>query len=222
LPVRVLLLPVRLALVPLALALHVMRRATGGRPWLPLILLAGCGIIALHATTLQLNRTIAERDVDVAKLERSTATLRSEVSRLGAPDRITRAAGLLGMVPADPQGVSYLSSGDADAAKAAKMVVPPNATWQPSPNPSAQNGDAPDADGDAATGAGPATGTGVTGASPTAGVAGATGTTGTTGPEGATGTTGATGTDGATGTTGAEGTAGGEPPAGTGAGTPDG
>ncbi|MGE4426269.1 MAG: hypothetical protein AB7G37_07450 [Solirubrobacteraceae bacterium] len=215
----------RLVLVPLALALHVMRRATGGRPWLPLILLAGCGIIALHATTLQLNRTIAERDVEVAKLERSTATLRSEVSGLGAPSRIIETAATLGMVAADPQGVSYLDAGDADPGKAARMIVPPNAAWQPSPNPSAQNGNAPEPT-DGTDGAAAATAAGPTDGSGTAGPA-IPEASGTTTPDGeASGVTGAatpaTGTGTSQGT--APGTSAGTPSSGTtGTGvTPDG
>ncbi|MDO9409722.1 MAG: hypothetical protein Q7T67_15010, partial [Patulibacter sp.] len=224
--VRLALIPVRLALVPVRIAISVLARLTGGRPWLVMILALGCGVIALHAATLQTNQTVAARDLEINKLERETATLRNDVAGLRSTDRVAAFGSSQGMVIADPEGVGYLDARKADAGRSAGMLAPPSADWKPAPNPSEQNGDATDDAEGAAPGtggvAGPAADPSTAGAAaaptpstPTPSAPAATGTqsaSGTTGTQDSTGTTGTAGTTGggaATGTTGTAGTTGG-------------
>lgn len=165
LPLRLALLPIRLALIPLRLAGLVLGRITGGRPWLALVLVLGCGVIFLHAATLKTNQLIEQRDAKISALERSTASLRNSVAELGSTDRVSRVGREAGMVFPDPEGVGYLDASKARAERAAKTFGPPSATWLPAPNRSSQNGDALNEDGTVADdGLGGATGEAVTGA----------------------------------------------------------
>lgn len=145
--VRLALLPIRLALIPLRLLGLVLGRLTGGRPWLALILVLGCGVIFLHAATLKTNQLIDKRDTQISALERSTASLRNEVAELGSTDRISRVGREAGMVFPDPEGVGYLNAGNADVGRAIRTFGPPSPDWQPAPNPSTQNGDVLNPDG---------------------------------------------------------------------------
>lgn len=147
LALRLALLPIRLALIPLRLAGLVLGRITGGRPWLALVLVLGCGVIFLHAATLKTNQLIEQRDAKISALERSTASLRNSVAELGSTDRVSRVGREAGMVFPDPEGIGYLDARKAKAERAAKTFGPPAATWLPAPNPSSQNGDALNEDG---------------------------------------------------------------------------
>ncbi len=125
----------------LLLGVIIAWRITGGRPWLALVLVLGCGVIFVHAATLKVNQQIEKRDQEISALERSTAELRNSVAELGATDRVSRIGREAGMVFPDPEGIGYLSARRSSAAKAAQTFGPPAATWQPAPNPSTQNGD---------------------------------------------------------------------------------
>lgn len=144
---RLALLPISLALVPLRLAGLVLGRITGGRPWLALVLVLGCGVIFLHAATLKTNQLIERRDAEISELERSTASLRNSVAELGSTDRVSRVGREAGMVFPDPEGIGYLDASKVRAERAAKAFGPPSASWLPAPNRSSQNGDALNADG---------------------------------------------------------------------------
>lgn len=150
LALRLALLPIRLALVPLRLAGLVLGRITGGRPWLALVLVLGCGVIFLHAATLKTNQLIEQRDAKISALERSTAELRNSVAELGSTDRVSRVGREAGMVFPDPEGIGYLDASKARAERAAKAFGPPSASWLPAPNRSSQNGDAVNEDGSVA------------------------------------------------------------------------
>lgn len=164
LALRLALLPIRLALVPLRLAGMVLGRITGGRPWLALVLVLGCGVIFLHAATLKTNQLIEQRDAQISELERSTASLRNSVAELGSTDRVSRVGREAGMVFPDPEGIGYLDASKARAERAAKAFGPPSATWLPAPNRSSQNGDALNEDGTVADdGLGGTAGAAVTG-----------------------------------------------------------
>ncbi|MGX6450279.1 hypothetical protein ACVU7I_19740, partial [Patulibacter sp. S7RM1-6] len=140
---RLALLPLRLALVPVRLCTMALGRITGGRPWLALVLVLGCGVIALHAATLQTNQAITARETTIGALERRTAALRNEVAELGSPDRVTTYGRQAGMVIPDPEGIGYIDAGRVDARRAAQAIAPPSADWKPAPNVSEQNGDDP-------------------------------------------------------------------------------
>lgn len=196
LALRLALLPIRLALIPLRLAGLVLGRITGGRPWLALVLVLGCGVIFLHAATLKTNQLIQQRDAEISALERSTAELRNSVAELGSTDRISRVGREAGMVFPDPEGVGYLDARKARAERAAKTFGPPSASWLPAPNRSSQNGDSLNEDGSVADG-----GLGGTAGAAAAGPDPATGATAdgtaTTGEPAASGeATAATGTTG--------------------------
>ncbi|WP_210493572.1 hypothetical protein [Patulibacter sp. SYSU D01012] len=228
--VRVALLPVRLALVPVRLAALLLGRLTGGRPWLAAILVLGCGVIALHAATLQTNQAIAARETKIGALERRTAALRGEVAELGSPDRVTTYGREAGMVMPDPEGIGYVDAGTVDARRAAQAVAPPAAGWKPAPNVSEQNGDDPEAgagaatDGTAAPGAGtapPAAAASPSGATPGATGTAAAGAAGSSSAAAGSSTAaGPSGTSGAASGSAAAGAGAGAGAAGTGSGTP--
>ncbi len=196
LALRLALLPIRLALIPLRLAGLVLGRITGGRPWLALVLVLGCGVIFLHAATLKTNQLIAQREAQISALERGTASLRNSVAELGSTDRVSRVGREAGMVFPDPEGIGYLDARKAKAERAAKAFGPPSASWLPAPNRSSQNGDALNEDGTVADG-----GLGGTAGQAATGATGATGATADGTGAGAADGTAATTTDGTAATT---------------------
>ncbi|HLL86090.1 MAG TPA: hypothetical protein VK387_02130 [Thermoleophilaceae bacterium] len=107
-------------------------RLLRGRAWVALIAGLLAGIVFLNVSLLELNSGIARTDKRAADLRRDNAALRMRVARLGASERIQRAAAAArGFVAARPGHVGYLKHRRGDAARAARALE----DWWPPPPP---------------------------------------------------------------------------------------
>jgi len=155
-------------------ASRMMDRLVRSRVWIGVIACALIGLVAMQVSMLKLNSGIGRAVQTSSTLERSNSTLRAEISRLSAGDRITRLAEADGMVMPAPSDVKYLRADGArgDAARAAQRMHAPDPTVAPGLAGAAIEAPAP-------TGTTPATPTAGTTPTPTAGTT-ATPTAGTT------------------------------------------
>ena len=105
-----------------------MDRLVRSRAWVVIIGVGLIGIVAMQVSMLKLNAGIGRAVETVTTLERSNASLKGEVSRLSAGDRIQALAGQKGFVMPEPADVTYLRAGDkrADGVRAARRMGAPD------------------------------------------------------------------------------------------------
>lgn len=105
-----------------------MDRVVRGRVWIGVIAVALVGLVAMQVSMLKLNAGIGRAAQTVTTLERSNASLRSDITGLSAGDRIQRLAGAQGLVMPAPGEVAYLDAGNRldDAARAARRMRAPS------------------------------------------------------------------------------------------------
>jgi cell division protein FtsL len=81
----------------------------GGVLWIVLFALLLAGVVAVNVTVLRLNVQLDQAGRDQSQLKADIATLRSQLSSVSASARIeTRARRELGLVPADPDTITYV------------------------------------------------------------------------------------------------------------------
>jgi len=109
-------------------ASRMMDRVVRGRVWIGVIAFSLIGLVAMQVSMLKLNAGIGRAAQTVTTLERSNASLRSDITALGAGDRIQHLAGAQGLVMPAPGEVAYLDTGNRleDAARAARRMRPPS------------------------------------------------------------------------------------------------
>src|SRR5258707_930441 len=88
------------------------RSAHPARVWIAVVAFCLIGLVATQVSLLKLNSGIGRAVQTASTLERSNASLRAEISRLSAGDRIQRLATAAGMVMPAPSDVTYLRAGD--------------------------------------------------------------------------------------------------------------
>ena len=88
-----------------------MDRLVRGRVWIGVVAFCLIGLVAMQVSLLKLNSGIGRAVQTTSTLERSNASLRAEISRLSAGDRIQRLAGAGGLVMPAPSDVKYLRAG---------------------------------------------------------------------------------------------------------------
>jgi len=105
-----------------------MDRVVRSRAWIVIVAFGLIGIVAMQVSMLKLNAGIGRAVETVNTLERTNASLRGEISRLSAGDRIQSLAGARGFVMPAPADVTYLRAGDlrADGRRAARRMVTPD------------------------------------------------------------------------------------------------
>jgi len=105
-----------------------MDRVVRSRAWVVIIGVGLIGIVAMQVSMLKLNSGISRAVDTVATLERSNASLKGEVSRLSAGDRIQTLAGQRGYLMPEPADVTYLRAGDerSDGFRAARRMHAPD------------------------------------------------------------------------------------------------
>ena len=172
-------------------ASRAMDRLVRSRVWIGIIACGLIGLVAMQVSMLKLNSGIGRAVQTASTLERSNATLRAEISTLGAGDRIQHLAESAGMVMPAPADVTYLRAGGAhdDAVRAVRHMRAPDPALLAAPagapiltaTPSAST--TPGAGTPATTALGTTSGTSASGSTP-----------GTTAPGATPGTTASTGT----------------------------
>jgi cell division protein FtsL len=85
-------------------------RLLTGRVWIVLLAVLLAGIVSANVALLEMNAGIARTTEKVAALKRENSRLRLKAARLGASERIQRAAADLGLVLPAPGEVRYLEA----------------------------------------------------------------------------------------------------------------
>ena len=81
----------------------------GGVVWIVLFTVLLAGVVAVNVAVLRLNLQLDRSSTERTELEADISRLRSELSSVAATSRIERLAqGELGLVPADPDGTTYI------------------------------------------------------------------------------------------------------------------
>jgi cell division protein FtsL len=81
----------------------------GGIFWIVLFAALLAGVVAVNVTVLRLNVQLDQAGREQSQLKADIATLRSQLSSVSASARIeTRARKDLGLVPADPDTITYV------------------------------------------------------------------------------------------------------------------
>lgn len=81
----------------------------GGILWIVLFAVLLAGVVAVNVTVLRLNVQLDQAGRQQSQLKADIATLRSQLSSVSASARIeTRARKDLGLVPADPDTITYV------------------------------------------------------------------------------------------------------------------
>jgi cell division protein FtsL len=111
-----------------------MDRVVRGRVWIAVIAVSLFGLVAMQVSLLKLNSGIGRAVQTVSTLERSNSSLRSDITRMSAGERIQPLAEAQGLVMPAPADVAYLRAGDLDGAAvraARRMRAPDPATAGP-------------------------------------------------------------------------------------------
>ena len=103
-------------------ASRAMDRLVRSRVWIGIIAFGLIGIVATQVSLLKLNSGIGRAVQTATTLERSNASLRREISRLSAGERIQPLAEAKGFVMPAPKDVRYLTASGSTSAAARRAV----------------------------------------------------------------------------------------------------
>jgi hypothetical protein len=90
---------------------RLLRRLVHGRLWIPLVAAGLMGIVFMQVSMLKLNAGIGRAVQTASTLERQNASMRAQVSRMEAGERIDDVAHGLGMVVPADGGEHYVTAG---------------------------------------------------------------------------------------------------------------
>jgi cell division protein FtsL len=105
---------------------RVLDRLLRGRAWIALVAVALLGIVFMQVSLLKLNSGISQAVAASDTLARENAQLQTVVSSLDADARIQETASLTGLQMPAAGDVRYLDARQADAARAARSITPPD------------------------------------------------------------------------------------------------
>jgi cell division protein FtsL len=105
---------------------RLLDRLLRGRAWIALVAVALLGIVFMQVSLLKLNSQISRDVASADTLERQNSQLRAAVSGLDAEARIQETAALTGLQMPAAGDVRYLDARQADAARAARSITPPD------------------------------------------------------------------------------------------------
>jgi hypothetical protein len=100
-------------------------RLLRGRVWIALLALGLMGIVFIQVSMLRLNAGISRAITSAETLHRQNATLRGDLSKLDASERIADAAKSFGMIQPAAGSVNYLDARKANGAAAARGIHKP-------------------------------------------------------------------------------------------------
>jgi hypothetical protein len=105
---------------------RLLDRLVRGRGWIALVAIGLLGIVFMQVSMLRLNAGISRAITTAETLEQQNSTLRADISKLDAGDRIADTAAAQGMVRPPAGDVNYLDARKADGAAAAEAIRTPN------------------------------------------------------------------------------------------------
>jgi hypothetical protein len=104
---------------------RVLDRLVRGRAWIALMAIGLMGIVFMQVSLLKLNAGISRAVTAADTFERQNSSLREDISKLDSGERIQAVAAKLGMVTPAAGDVHYLDAREADGARAAASIKPP-------------------------------------------------------------------------------------------------
>jgi len=104
---------------------RLLDRLVRGRGWIALVAIGLMGIVFMQVSMLRLNAGISRAITSAETLEQQNSTLRADISKLDAGDRIADTAAAQGMIRPPAGGVNYLDARKADGRAAAKAIHRP-------------------------------------------------------------------------------------------------
>jgi hypothetical protein len=104
---------------------RLLDRLVRGRGWIALVAVGLLGIVFVQVSMLRLNAGISRAITAAETLEQQNSTLRSDISKLDAGDRIADTATANGMIRPPAGDVNYLDARKADGRAAAKAIRRP-------------------------------------------------------------------------------------------------
>jgi cell division protein FtsL len=105
---------------------RLLDRIVRGRAWIALLAIGLMGIVFMQVSLLKLNAGISRAVTAADTLERQNSSLRTDISNLDSGERIQDVAARLGMTIPAAGDVHYLDGRQADAARAAASITPPD------------------------------------------------------------------------------------------------
>jgi cell division protein FtsL len=105
---------------------RVLDRLVRGRGWIALLAIGLMGIVFMQVSLLKLNAGISRAVTAADTLERQNSSLRADISNLDSGERIQDVAATLGMTIPAAGDVHYLDGRQADGARAAASITPPD------------------------------------------------------------------------------------------------
>jgi hypothetical protein len=104
---------------------RLLDRLVRGRGWIALVAIGLMGIVFMQVSMLRLNAGISRAITSAETLEQQNSTLRADISKLDAGDRIADTAAAQGMIRPPAGDVNYLDARKADGRAAAKAIRRP-------------------------------------------------------------------------------------------------
>jgi cell division protein FtsL len=105
---------------------RLLDRLVRGRGWIALVAVGLMGIVFMQVSMLRLNAGISRAITAAETLEQQNSTLRADISKLDAGNRIADTAAAQGMMRPPAGDVNYLDARKADGAAAAKGIRKPD------------------------------------------------------------------------------------------------
>jgi cell division protein FtsL len=105
---------------------RLLDRLVRGRAWIALVAIGLMGIVFMQVSLLKLNAGISRAVTAADTLERQNSSLRGDISNLDSGERIQAVAAKLGMITPAAGDVHYLDGRQADGARAAASIKPPD------------------------------------------------------------------------------------------------
>jgi hypothetical protein len=105
---------------------RLLDRLVRGRAWIAIMAIGLLGIVFMQVSLLKLNAGISRAVTAGDTLDRQNSSLREDISKLDSGERVQDAAARLGMVTPAAGDVHYLNGANADGARAAAAIKPPD------------------------------------------------------------------------------------------------
>jgi cell division protein FtsL len=106
-------------------------RLVRGRAWIAIVAVGLLGIVFMQVSLLKLNAGISRAVTAADTLDRQNSTLRGDISNLDSGERIQAVAAKLGMITPAAGDVHYLDGREANGARAAASIKPPDPVTTP-------------------------------------------------------------------------------------------
>jgi cell division protein FtsL len=110
---------------------RLLDRLVRGRAWIAIVAVGLLGIVFMQVSLLKLNAGISRAVTAADTLDRQNSTLRGDISNLDSGERIQAVAAKLGMITPAAGDVHYLDGREANGARAAASIKPPDPVTTP-------------------------------------------------------------------------------------------